>query len=86
MERLTLRDADGDVLEITEVFGFGEPTAAVFIEVLYNDDHKPEAAANMNVSSAVKLRDWLTAFIERATKDGGTEADSAKLNPMNGRA
>lgn len=83
MNRLYHTDEDGDTLEAVNVCGFGEPTAAVIVE---SKDDGSIAGVNLDLEAAVKLRDWLTKFIELGLRDGGAEADSAKLNPMNGRA
>ncbi len=68
MQRLEFNDEDGETLDITEVFGFGEPMLALFVVNTPMDEGSEEdtCGININVENATRLRDWLNAFIERA--------------------
>lgn len=57
-------ESESDSLELTQVFGFGEPMMALFID----GDDGDHCGINLNVTDATRVRDWLTKFIEVATK------------------
>lgn len=60
-DKLEIVDADGDTLDIGEVYGMGRRCLALFVTSAENPNDIE--GVNLSVENAMKLRDWLNTFI-----------------------